>query len=388
MSKALKPGWRTYRFDKIAQNIAVRANPANVSSDVYVGLEHLDPKTIHLRRWGHPSEVSGDKLEFKKGDVIFGRRRAYQRKLAVADRDGICSAHAMVLRAKPDVILPELLPFFIQSDMFMERAISISVGSLSPTVNWKTLAVQEFFLPPLEEQKRMAEILWATDEAINCQLILLQNIRIAQSTFFEEKATSGPHGYLGEAIKEIIAGKSPKGTSRPAGEVEYGVLRVSAIGENCFIESENKCLIKSDDFDPDLEVKPGFFLVTRANASFSRVGYPCIVENVRQGLMLSDKTLRLITKEKFVDDRFLYQALKTSLYRKYIETAAGGTEAKNISQEKLKKAPIWLPPIEMQKEVVKALYAFDDSIKLTESCTRRLSLMAKELWNNLGVSNV
>jgi type I restriction enzyme, S subunit len=128
------------------------------------GLEHLDPSMLHLRKWGHPSDVTGQKLAFKKGDVIFGRRRAYQRKLAVAGFDGICSAHAMVVRAKPKMILPEFLPFFLQSDIFMDRAIEISVGSLSPTINWKTLRVQEFPLPPLDEQKRIAEILWAADK--------------------------------------------------------------------------------------------------------------------------------------------------------------------------------------------------------------------------------
>ena len=91
-------------------------------------------------------------------------RRAYQRKLAVAEVEGICSAHTMVFAAKPDVCLPEFLPFFLQSDRFFERAIAISVGSLSPTINWKTLAVQEFSLPPLDEQRRIAEILWAAEE--------------------------------------------------------------------------------------------------------------------------------------------------------------------------------------------------------------------------------
>ena len=162
----LKPGWRIVKFGDIAQNVAVRVDPADAKTDVYVGLEHLDPSTIHLRQWGHPSDVTGQKLAFKKGDVIFGRRRAYQRKLAVAEFDGICSAHAMVVRAKPKMILPEFLPFFLQSDMFMERAIEISVGSLSPTINWKTLKVQEFPLPPLDEQKRIAEILWAADESL------------------------------------------------------------------------------------------------------------------------------------------------------------------------------------------------------------------------------
>lgn len=163
---ALKPGWKVVKFGDIAQNVAVRVDPADAKTDVYVGLEHLDPSTIHLRQWGHPTDITGQKLAFKKGDVIFGRRRAYQRKLAVADFDGICSAHAMVVRAKPKMILPEFLPFFLQSDMFMERAIEISVGSLSPTINWKTLREQEFPLPPLDEQKRIAEILWAADEVV------------------------------------------------------------------------------------------------------------------------------------------------------------------------------------------------------------------------------
>lgn len=164
--RQLKPGWKMVKFGDIAQNVAVRVDPADAKTDIYVGLEHLDPSTLHLRQWGHPSDVTGQKLAFKKGDVIFGRRRAYQRKLAVAEFDGICSAHAMVVRAKPKMILPEFLPFFLQSDMFMERAIEISVGSLSPTINWKTLKAQEFPLPPLDEQKRIAEILWAADEAL------------------------------------------------------------------------------------------------------------------------------------------------------------------------------------------------------------------------------
>lgn len=154
------------KFGDFAENIAERVDPAEAQTDIYVGLEHLDPESLHLRQWGHPSDVTGQKLVFKKGDVIFGRRRAYQRKLAVVEFDGICSAHAMVVRAKPKMILPEFLPFFLQSDMFMERAIEISVGSLSPTINWKTLRIQEFPLPPIEEQKRMAEILWAADEMV------------------------------------------------------------------------------------------------------------------------------------------------------------------------------------------------------------------------------
>lgn len=190
-SAQLKPSWNMVKFDHIAENVAVRVDPAEAKTDVYVGLEHLDPSTIHLRQWGHPSDVSGQKLAFKKGDVIFGRRRAYQRKLAIAEFDGICSAHAMVVRAKPEMILPEFLPFFLQSDMFMERAIEISVGSLSPTINWKTLKVQEFPLPPLDEQKRIAEILWAADEVVESIMTANRNMAVVKEYAFRDFLLGG-----------------------------------------------------------------------------------------------------------------------------------------------------------------------------------------------------
>jgi type I restriction enzyme S subunit len=155
-----------YRFDQIAENLTVRVQPADTDLERYVGLEHLDPESLKLRRWGSPADVIGQKLRFWKGDIIYGKRRAYQRKLAIADFDGICSAHAMVLRAKQDVILPELLPFFLQSEIFHQRAMEISVGSLSPTINWSALAKQEFPLPPVDEQRRIADLLWAADDAI------------------------------------------------------------------------------------------------------------------------------------------------------------------------------------------------------------------------------
>ena len=161
-SGTLKPGWTRVAFGEMAACVNDRIDtPAEAGVEHYVGLEHLDPDSLAIRRWGSPSDVSATKLRFRKGDIIFGRRRVYQRKVAVADFDGICSAHAMVLIAKPAVVASQFLPFFMQSDLFMERAKTISVGSLSPTINWKTLAKQEFALPPLDEQRRIADALLA-----------------------------------------------------------------------------------------------------------------------------------------------------------------------------------------------------------------------------------
>ena len=165
-SGRLKPGWTRVAFGDMATCVNDRIdNPADAGVERYVGLEHLDSDSLTIRRWGVPSDVSATKLRFQAGDIIFGRRRVYQRKLGVADFDGICSAHSLVLRANPEVVLPEFLPFFMQTDIFMDRAKSISVGSLSPTINWTTLAEQEFALSPLGEQSRIVDVLSAVTEA-------------------------------------------------------------------------------------------------------------------------------------------------------------------------------------------------------------------------------
>lgn len=165
-TEKLPDGWRRVKFGEIASSVTERVDdPSKAGVDRYVGLEHLDPESTIIRRWGSPTDVEASKLRFRPGDVIYGRRRAYQRKLGVADFEGICSAHALVLRAKPSVCLPEFLPYFLQSDTFHQRALDISVGSLSPTINWKTLAVQEFVLPPLDEQRAILPVLQAFDRA-------------------------------------------------------------------------------------------------------------------------------------------------------------------------------------------------------------------------------
>lgn len=211
MSGGRNRGWRTWRFDQIATMVNDRIDdPSKAGVDRYVGLEHLDPESLTIRRWGTPSDVEATKLQFRAGDIIFGRRRVYQRKLAVADFDGICSAHAMVLRSKPEVALPQFLPFFMQSDLFMERAKQISVGSLSPTINWKTLAKEEFVLPPLEEQRRIAEVLGAglshAEALRSCEGCLSVLRRSHLDDFFRPRFRNGVR--LPE-VARILAGSTP-----------------------------------------------------------------------------------------------------------------------------------------------------------------------------------
>ena len=150
--------FETVKFEKIAINISERVEPKKTELATYVGLEHLDADNLKIERTGTPDDVIGTKLKIYKGDIIFGKRRAYLRKVAVSHFDGIASAHSMILRANEKNIEKDFLPYFMQSDTFMSRAVQISEGSLSPTIKNKTLAVQEFILPKKEKQKELISV--------------------------------------------------------------------------------------------------------------------------------------------------------------------------------------------------------------------------------------
>ena len=195
-----KTHWKKYRFDEMVQNVSERVEPSQTDLDMYVGLEHIDPDTLHLSRHGHPSDVEGTKLRFYKGDIIFGRRRAYQRKTALATTDGICSAHAMVVRAKEDVVDPMFLPFLFHSKNFIDMAITISVGGLSPTINWKDIAKQEFLLPPKAEQKRLAELLWAADEVVEKEKREMERMEDFRKLTFEQYTSKKANAKLEDCL--------------------------------------------------------------------------------------------------------------------------------------------------------------------------------------------
>ncbi len=348
----LKPGWRIVKFGDIAQNVAVRVDPADAKTDVYVGLEHLDPSTIHLRQWGHPSDVTGQKLAFKKGDVIFGRRRAYQRKLAVSEFDGICSAHAMVVRAKPKMILPEFLPFFLQSDMFMERAIEISVGSLSPTINWTVLREQEFPLPTLDEQKRIAEILWAADEAASSYQEALNHINIVSQIRFEHSLDTLNCPEL--SLPEVLSGSPESGCSASPSPDETGhwVLSLAALSANGYVRGNLKPVAKTNKMIGATLAK-GDLLISRSN-TVDLVGFAGIFEENRTDVSFPDTMMRLpVNMQKVLPD-YLELVLLSNRGRRHMMKTASGTSSsmKKINRKTLAEFRLPVPNLDTQKQIV------------------------------------
>ena len=191
-----------------------------------VGLEHLTPGEITLERWDVGTENTFTK-GFKKGHMLFGRRRAYLKKAALAPFDGVCSGDITVIEAIPGKINPELLPFIIQNDLLFDYAVGNSAGSLSPRVKWESLKGYEFELPELAEQDGLVELLKAahrTKKAYQKQITVTDEL--VKSQFIEMfYGKDYPIKTIGQVIDKNIL-RAPKMFSQ-SDVIEY--LDISSI---------------------------------------------------------------------------------------------------------------------------------------------------------------
>jgi type I restriction enzyme, S subunit len=349
-----KSQWKTYRFDEIAKNISERVDPNNTDLEVYVGLEHIDSESIHLKRSGTPDDVDGQKLRFYPGDVIFGRRRAYQRKAAVATTHGFCSAHALVLRANPDVIDPQLFPFFMHSDAFMHRAVDISVGSLSPTINWGTLKHQNFQIPPVSLQLKITNLLWVIEELERLNLDLIFKFsalgsRKLNKIYVEKSFKKYEMKSLSDISLSITKGTTP--TTIGQNFITHGInfIKVESLSDDGSFLHDKFDHIDSLTHDmlkrSQLETNDILFSIAGALGRCAVVTPDICPANTNQALSI-------IRLKNGVNPLYVYYYLKTSAVIKLLDQLKVQGAQPNLSLQNIRELSLPLPSIEEQEKVV------------------------------------
>lgn len=345
---------KTFKFDEIAYNSTQKVKPTEADKEHYIGLEHIDGECLYISRWGADVAPIGEKLVMRKGDVLFGKRRAYQRKVAIAPIDGIFSAHGLVLRPKEDVVDKDYFPFFMSSNQFLDRAIQISVGGLSPTINWKDLARQEFTLPSLSEQKVLADKLWAAyrvKESYKKLLAATDDMLKAkfQEMFGEEK---GNHVKLRELIGTNFAGEwgnddiDRNGTKviktnnfQNDGTINYDSL----ITRDIPIESIQKKKLQRGDI----------LLERSGGTKDNPVGR--VVYFDKEGEFVVNNFIQVLRSNQKVDPKYLFYNLFIYYHTHKIDIKRMGHQTSGIQNLKLQEfldRIIPLPPLPLQQQFV------------------------------------
>ena len=342
------------------------------SKDGYpiVGLEHLIPEEITLTAWDEGSENTFTKM-FRKGNVLFGRRRAYLKKAAVAPFDGICSGDITVIEAKPDRILPELLPFIIQNDALFDFAVGKSAGSLSPRVKWEHLKNYEFELPDMDKQRELASLLWAMDDTKKSyQKLIAATDELVKSQFMEQfgdpKTNSKqlPMRPLGE-VCTVERGGSPRPIASFVTDSEDGInwIKIGDADGTRYISSTAEKIIP-EGVRKSRMVQTGDLILSNS-MSF---GHPYIL---KIDGCIHDGWLVLHFDKTVFDALYLQTYLGLPAVYAIFETMAAGGVVNNLNSEIVKKLPVIVPAIELQKQFA-AFVQQSDKSKLSASEMMRI----------------
>jgi type I restriction enzyme, S subunit len=185
-----------------------------------------------------------------------------------------------------------------------------------------------------------------------------------------------PRVPLSEYLESIEAGKSIQTTELIAKKDEVGVLKVSAVSWDRFQPNEAKSVIVGYNPPDAHRVKKGDLIISRAN-TLELVGAVVLVEDDYPNRLLSDKTLRLITKSEIIAEYLLY-ILKLPEARKHIEENATGTSnsMRNISQKTICTIPIPQADEDQQKAIIELMQLTRTELKKGETA---IKLMLSDL---------
>ena len=224
MKQLDKKGWKRVRFGDVCRNLNVTVkSPEENGYDKVIGLENIESGNLHIKTWGDISEGTTFTKTFEPGHVLFGKRRAYLKKAAMAEFKGLCSGDILVFEAIDKVLHPKLLPFIVSSNRFFEYAVKTSAGSLSPRTKFQDLANFEFSLPPIEQQQKLAELLLAGDELHSNLKLLVKAIKTIKNVYFNLTFKDLIDEIKISDLGEIITGSTPS-TKNPIfwdGEIQF-----------------------------------------------------------------------------------------------------------------------------------------------------------------------
>jgi len=147
----IKEEWEDGTLASIATNVRSSVQAHNIDSVVkYVGLEHIERRSIALINHGFGADVTSNKSAFQEKDILFGKLRPYFHKVCFASFSGVCSTDILVIRAKRQDLSAYCLFAFFQNDV-VEYANLGSGGTRMPRTDWKTLSQYAIKVPPPQQ---------------------------------------------------------------------------------------------------------------------------------------------------------------------------------------------------------------------------------------------
>ena len=360
-----KTGWTTVAFGDVVRQVKDRVDPEESGLERYVAGEHMDTDDLRIRRWG---EIGVGYLgpafhmRFKPGHVLYGSRRTYLRKVAVADFDGITANTTYVLEPKDSkVLLPELLPFIMRTNAFNQHSIRESRGSVNPYVNFSDLARYKFALPPIKNQRLMVGALQCS-MAVADKLFLLG--RSAQVAFaaaaaarFEPLLSSAPI----TTLEELCSKKPQSGIYKSEEYRGQGVPMVNMrelFGNDCIDASVAMERIDLDKSELQrYSLTENDLLFGRRSVVLEGAGQCVMVGTLDEPTVFESSVLRVTINDAVADSRFIFEWLRSPYGRQQVRRIVTFTTVSGVAGSDVARLPVPLPNLTTQQAISRELGA-------------------------------
>lgn len=365
-----KAGWTRVAFGDLVRKVNDRVDPWNSGLERYVAGEHMETDDLRIRRWG----LIGDDylgpafhMRFKPGHVLYGSRRTYLRKVALADFEGITANTTFVLETMDSSqLMPDLLPFLMQTEAFHSYSIKHSKGSVNPYINFSDLESFEFLLPPIQEQARLVEALIAAQHSSENIFALVEATRVAQIAAFEEllrRADAKPVTLGSIMTAPPRNGYSPVTASRETG---HWVLALSAISKWGYRYDQ----LKPVEAGPETigsRINKGDLVISRSNTR-DLVGLPMVFPEARSDVSYPDTMMRISVDPKTISPSYLEMCLRSPKCRRQVQSFAAGTSSSmlKVNGANLRKINIALVAVSRQVEILANVARFTDALAFAE----------------------
>jgi type I restriction enzyme S subunit len=306
--------------------------------------------------------------------VLYGSRRTYLKKVAYAEFDGITANTTFVLEGLEEKLLQPLLPWLMLSQRFTDHSVRESKGSTNPYINFPDIAKFEFDLPPLSQQRRIAEILWAVDEAIcrwrDTSLAAGNHARATSDNIFETNQKKR-HLIATEACEQITVGIVVKPASYYT-DAESGIPALRSL--NVFpgrYDLTDLVYLTRDGHEKNSksELKKGDVVVVRTG----RPGDAALVTDEIAGMNLID--LILVRPKPVLLPEYLVEFLNSAFGRGRIYRGSAGTAQQHFNVSEFEKLDIPVPPMDEQREAVEQLTCLNAQLKLCQQHTNSLTTL-------------
>lgn len=370
--------WQRVKFGDVVANVNdTERDPQGAGIERFIGLEHLEPGSLHIRSWGNVADGTTFNRRCSLGQVLFGKRRAYQRKVAVAEFDAVVSGDIYVFASKDDRLLPELLPFLCLSERFFKFAVETSAGSLSPRTNWSSIASFEFDLPPLDQQRRITDILWAINEHETAASEHLAHLHYFQRAIWESHRRENDvrEVRVGD-VADVANGSTP--SRKDDRYWQNGSIPWLPTGKvhDRFIRFADEFITQTALKEKKARVFPKKSVLVAMIGQGKTRGSAALMEIDAS----ANQNFACITPKE-IDSRYLFFALDFSYEE--LRRSSHGSNQEALNCGLVSNFPIPMAPVKRQMEIVEELTKCEKALVLVEDQKSSAQKVLREFINSL-----